>query len=168
VTGFIDGVAQFFTPTHLLAVVTLGLLIGQQGSRARGIVLAIFALGVTVGAIAIAAAVGETPAAMVLLAIAVFAEIMVTLARPTAPFISYAMSFATGAALGLNSPPQAIAISSAIAAQFATCVAAIGTLAAVMLIAVKAERPWERIGIRILGSWIAASAILVLALRLRR
>ena len=31
-----------------------------------------------------------------------------------------------------------------------------------------ATRPWQRIGVRIVGSWIAASAILVLALRLAR
>lgn len=42
------------------------------------------------------------------------------------------------------------------------------TLALVIAIATQATRPWQRIGIRIAGSWIAASAILVLALRLVR
>jgi len=35
-------------------------------------------------------------------------------------------------------------------------------------IATGADRPWQRIGLRVVGSWIAASAILVLALRLMR
>ena len=55
----------------------------------------------------------------------------------------------------------------------ATVLALAGTMitAAVTLILVAAitadrTRDWQRIGIRILGSWIAASAILVLALRL--
>ena len=42
------------------------------------------------------------------------------------------------------------------------------TLALVAAIAMHATRPWQRIGVRIVGSWIAASAILVLALRLAR
>jgi hypothetical protein len=32
----------------------------------------------------------------------------------------------------------------------------------------RSRRDWQRIGVRIAGSWIAASAILVLALRLAR
>ena len=44
----------------------------------------------------------------------------------------------------------------------------LGVLAFVTLIACKADRPWQRIGVRIAGSWIVASAILVLALRLTR
>jgi urease accessory protein len=166
VIGFIDALAQLFAPTHLLATIALGLLVGQQKMRVSGIALAASAFGLVAGSLAVAAAVRETPAAMVLLGIAALAGLVVVLARPLAPFVSYAMSFATGAALALNSPPQAIAISSAIVAQFATGIAALATLAAVMLIAAKAERPWQRIGIRILASWITASAILVLALRL--
>lgn len=30
------------------------------------------------------------------------------------------------------------------------------------------HKPWQRIGIRVFGSWIAASALLVLALAARR
>ena len=165
-TGFIEGVAQFLTPTHLLAIVALGLLVRQQKRRARGIALAACALGLVVGSLAIAASVRETPAAMVLLGIAALAGTMVVLALPLAWFLGYALSFTSGAAFALNSPPQAIALSSAIAAQFATGIAALATLAAVMLIAAHAERPWQRIGIRILGSWVTASAILALTLRL--
>ena len=47
-------------------------------------------------------------------------------------------------------------------------VAALAGLAFVAFIAMKAERPWQRIGLRSVGSWIAASAILVLALRFAR
>jgi hypothetical protein len=36
------------------------------------------------------------------------------------------------------------------------------------LIVTNAARPWQRIGVCIVGSWIAASTILVLALRLAR
>ena len=38
----------------------------------------------------------------------------------------------------------------------------------VIFISMHSKRSWQRIGVRIVGSWIAASAILVLALRLAR
>ena len=82
--------------------------------------------------------------------------------------LSDLLAFTAGAALALNSPPQAISIPSAIVMQFGTGLAALATLALVSFIANKANRPWQRIGIRIIGSWIAASAILVLALHLTR
>jgi hypothetical protein len=47
-------------------------------------------------------------------------------------------------------------------------VAAFVTLALVAFLASHAARPWQQIGVRVIGSWIAASAILVLALRLAR
>jgi hypothetical protein len=39
---------------------------------------------------------------------------------------------------------------------------------AVAAFSVRLHRDWQRLGARILGSWIAASAVLVLALRLLR
>src|SRR6185295_19681707 len=108
----------------------------------------------------------ETPAATVLLGLAAISGLIVVIAWPLPSLIRCALAFATGAALALNSPPQAITIPSAIAAQFGTGIAAVAALACVTVIATKAERPWQRIGVRTVGSWIAASAILVLALRL--
>ena len=167
-TSLTGALAQFFTPTHLLAVVALGLLAGQQPKRMPVVTLAAFALGLTIGSIIIATAVRETPAALALLAIAAFAAIMVVIALPTTTLVVYALAFGTGAALALNSPPQALTIPSAVAAQFGTGVAALGTLALVIGVAMHADRPWQRIGVRIAASWVAASTILVLALRLAR
>jgi hypothetical protein len=56
-----------------------------------------------------------------------------------------------------------------------TFLALIGTALSAMLLVVllaalppRFSRDWQRIGLRIVGSWIAASAVLVLALRLGR
>ena len=166
-TGLTGALAQFFTPTHLLAVVALGLLAGQHAKRMPVVTLAAFALGLAIGSIIIATAVRETPAALALLAIAAFAGIIVVIALPTT-LVVYVLAFAAGATLALNSPPQALTIPAAVAAQLGTGVAAVGTVALVTLVAMHADRPWQRIGVRIVASWIAASAILVLALRLAR
>jgi hypothetical protein len=78
------------------------------------------------------------------------------------------LAFATGVALALDTPPRAIGIAAAIASQIGTGAAAIAALVLVTSIAKGADRPWQRIGLRVACSWIAASAILVLALRLMR
>ncbi len=167
-TSLTGALAQFFTPTHLLAVVALGLLAGQHAKRIPVVTLAAFALGLAIGSIIVATAVRETPAALALLAIAAFAGSIVVIALPTKTPVVHVLAFAAGAALALNSPPQALTIPAAVATQLGTGVAAVATLALVTLIAMHADRPWQRIGVRIFASWITASAILVLALRLAR
>jgi hypothetical protein len=161
--GFVDGLTQFFLPTHLLAVGGLGLLIGQG---ARVPLLALFALGLAAGAIAIALALRETPAATALLAIAALASLFVVLAWVPPLLVSGTLTLAAGGAIALNAPPQALTIPAAIAAQAGTAVAALAALTLVALIGSAAVRPLQRIAVRVVGSWIAASAILVLALRL--
>ena len=164
IAPLLEGIWQFFVPTHLLAVGALGLLIGQ-GRRA--VLLAPFALGLAAGALAIASAVRETPAATALLAVAALAGILVVLAW-TSALLGTALAFAAGGAIALNSPPHALTIPAAIAMQAGAAVAAAAALALVAFIASRAERPWQQIGVRVVGSWITASAILVLALRLAR
>ena len=128
--------------------------------------LAPFALGLAAGSLVIASAMRETPAATALLAIAALAGILVVLAWAPPLWLSATLAFAAGCAIALNSPPHALTIPAAIAMQIGTAIAAFATLALVAFIAAAAQRPWQRIGVRIVGSWIAASAILVLALRL--
>jgi hypothetical protein len=164
IAPLLEGIWQFFVPTHLLAVGALGLLIGQ-GRRA--VLLAPFALGFAAGALVIATAVRETPAATALLAVAALAGLLVVLAW-TPALLGMALAFAAGGAIALNSPPHALTIPAAIAMQLGGAVAASATLALVAFIASRAARPWQRIGVRVVGSWITASAILVLALRLAR
>jgi urease accessory protein len=163
--ALLDGAAQFFLPSHLLAVVALGLLVGQG---ARALLLALFALGLAAGAVAIASAVRETPAATVLLGIAALAGVIVVLAWTPPWPLAGALALTAGSAIALNAPPHALTIPAAIATQVGTAMAALVTLALIASIGASAERPWQRIGVRIVGSWIAASAILALVLRLAR
>jgi urease accessory protein len=164
--GLADGMMQTVAPIHLLAVAAIGLLAGQGGRS--GLVPVLFAAGMLAGSLAIASAVRETPSAPALLAIAAFAGIVVAAAIALPSIPANLLAFATGVALALNAPPQAIGIPAAIASQIGTGIAATIGLALVASIAARAARPWQRIGVRVAGSWIAASAILVLALRLAR
>ena len=165
-TAFLGGFAQFFIPTHLLAVVALGLL-ARQPARHPAWAPALFAAGLVGGSLVVASAVRETPAAMALLMLATAAATLVIIAR-TSRWCSGALALATGVALPINAPPHEITIPAAVTAQIGFAVAAVATFALVVFVAMHATRPWQRIGVRILGSWIAASAILILALRLAR
>ena len=167
-TAFLGGLIQFFIPTHLLAVVALGLLAGQHTRPTRSDMPGMLVVGLVIGSAAIALAMRETPAASVLLLLAVLAASVVGVARPTPPSVGVLLAFGIGVALPLNAPPHEITIPAAIAAQIGFAVAALATFVLVTVVAMQATRPWQRIGVRIVGSWIAASAILVLALRLAR
>jgi len=141
-------------------------LLGQQG-RAR-LPLMAFAAALAAGLAAIAFAVGQTPAGNVVLLAAALIGILVALAMPLPLAVSTAFAAVTGAALGLDSPPQAISLAAATMTLIGTGIGACCALAIAVIAVRPLRRGWQRIGMRIVGSWIAASAILVLALRYAR
>ena len=167
-TAFIGGLTQFFVPTHLLAIVALGLLAGQHAQQFPVSSLAAFAIGLIVGSITVASAIRDNPASLGLLTLAAVAAGLVVTAYALPGWLAALMAFAAGSALPLNAPPHEITIANAVASQVGLALAAIIMLMLVTAIAMCATRPWQRIGLRIVGSWVAASAILVLALRLAR
>jgi hydrogenase/urease accessory protein HupE len=153
-------------PAHLLALLALGLLIGQQ----RAILPPCVGFATTLAAslTAIALAIGETAALDVLLAATALAGVLLALAKPLPTFLSTALAAITGGALGLDSPPEAISLAAANATLVGTGLGACLVLALVTAVGRCLTRWWQRIGMRIVGSWLAASAILVLALRFAR
>jgi len=165
--AFANGATQFFAPTHLLAVVALGLLVGQQ-ARLPVIPLAALAAGLAAGSVVVASAIRDNPAAPALLVLAAIAAGLTIIARPLPSWAAAGLGLAIGVALPLNAPPQEFTVHAAIVAQLGFALAAILAFALVTRVATLARVPWQRIGVRIVASWIAASAILVLALRLAR
>jgi len=167
-SAFVDGLAQFFIPTHLLAVAAVGVLAGQGASRFPFAVFGASAFGLAVGSVMVAAALRGQNTAPMLLGIAALFGIVIASAWPIPHRAIEIAASALGGILAFNAPPQAITIPSAVAEQVGTGVAMLATLALIAFIAMRADRPWQRIGLRVAGSWIAASAILALALRLAR
>src|SRR5262245_40242114 len=158
-------------PAHALALLAFGLLIGQQRAPWRLLALAAFVTGLAGGLAAIALAVGQTPAANFLLAAAGFAGLLVAIGRPPPALACTLLAAVAGVALGLDSPPEAISIAVATTMLIGTALGASVALALVVAGATYVDaQKWvaPRIGMRVLGSWIAASALLVLALRFAR
>ena len=100
--------------------------------------------------------------------LALVTGVLVALARPLPEATGCVLAVATGFAIALDSPPEVISVREANIMLIGTAFGASILLVAVVEAASRLTRNWQRIGARIFGSWIAASAILVLALRLVR
>lgn len=153
-------------PAHVLALTALGLLAGQQPPRTRRTVLASFAAGLAAGVGAIVSAFAADDPDMIVLACAAATALLVVAARPLPRGIPAAAAAVAGVAIILDSVPQEISVSATVLALGGTFVTALLALMLAAWLAARGMRPWQQVGIRILGSWIAASAILVLALRI--
>jgi urease accessory protein len=163
--ALVEGVLNpLLTPAHVLTLLALALCVGQH--KRRGAVLLIFALALAAGFLAIVLAIETTPARVVLLAVAAALGVMAAAAWTPRPLV-WLLAAIAGAALALDSPPQAVTIAAAYATLAGTTVGACAMLVVVATVAAYANANWQRLGMRIVGSWIAASAILVLAAQLR-
>ena len=166
--GFAGGLLHpLFVPAHALTLVGLGVLIGQQTGWGRAVVLvAIVALAAGLGVMTLGVVplfVGEA-----LLALAAVTGLLVALARPMPEIVGGVLATATGFLIALDSPPEVLSLREANLMLIGTGLGAALLLIVTSELARRLESAWPRIGLRILGSWVAASAILVLALRLAR
>jgi urease accessory protein len=163
-TGFADGLLNpLLVPTHFMGAAVLALLIGQQGWGHSVAVVYVFAILGALGAIALAYVPGLAQEG--LLAASATAGLLLAWARPLPLSVGVSLAGAVGLALALDSPPQAISIREANLALFGTAIGAAIVLLALVQVSSHFGRDWQRTGARVVGSWIAASAILALALR---
>jgi urease accessory protein len=168
IPGFPGGALHpVFVPAHLLAIVGVGFALGQLAAGSRPAVLSyIVALVAGLGLIAL----GFVPrlAGEALLILAGVAGGLVALARPLPRPAACVLAGCAGLAIGLDSPPEVVSVREANWMLIGTGFGATVTLIVVVEIASRLTRPVLRTGARILGSWVAASAILVLALGVAR
>jgi hypothetical protein len=156
------------TPTHGLALLGLGLLIGQQPASQRLLPQLLFASALAAGLIALAFAVGETPASDVLLAGVAISGALVAAAFPLPLLVVGLLAVVMGAAIGLDSPPEVISYQEALVMLIGTGLGGSIALGLVVGGAARMAGDWQRIGVRLLGSWTAASALLAIAVRFAR
>jgi hypothetical protein len=154
------------TPAHIMAVLALGTLIGRQGLQRSAI--GAYAVAVLAGLAEIALAYVPTVAQESVLAATAVTGLLLALARPLPEWIVALLAAAVGYSLALNSPPEALSLAQANMQLAVTAVVAIAAVWLIASVANRLTRDWQQLGARILGSWIAASAILVLALMLFR
>lgn len=168
VSGFPGGLLHpLLVPAHALLLLTLGLLAGQQTSAHRRILLPLFSAALIAAIAFIAAAVALDTHNAILWLCAV-GGVLVALARPLPPLLPAALLVAGAAALMLDSVPGLLSVRDTLMALSGTAVSALALFTLVVALSARANQPWQMTGRRILGSWAAAGAILVLALRLAK
>lgn len=168
ISGFFGGVLHpGFVPAHLMAVLALGILIGQQSRRRDWAQIAfVVALMAGLGVLTLGVAPAWTGEAVLLAALV--SGLLAALARPLPAVVGALLAAIVGITIGLDSPPEVPSVHEANLILIGTALG--GTLLVLSIGEVSAHltHPWQRIGARVLGSWIAASAVLVLAWLLTR
>jgi urease accessory protein len=168
VPGFFGGLIHpAFVTAHLMALLGIGILIGQQaiGEREWGRATPaafIVALIVSLAVLTLGVVPPWTGPAVLLLAL--ISGVLTALARPLPEAAGCALSAVTGIAIGLDSPPEVLSVRTANLMLIGTAFGGTLLLVIIVEIATRLTHPWQRVGARVLGSWIAASALLVLAL----
>lgn len=157
-----------FVPAHLLGVLTLGVLFAQQ--EVQRVQFAVIAFFVTLAAGLVSTAmVPPVDVEIPLLLAAALGGILVAAAvtMPVAALVVVGAAF--GALLGLDSAQPQLAGAGQMAALLGTAISASLSMMYAMVFAEWfSKRPWQRIGLRVAGSWAAASALLVLTLAFAR
>lgn len=170
----IAGIGDFYNgmlhplrvPAHLLAVLAVGLLIGQQRSRALQPAALAYLAATTTGLVGagLGFVVGLQP---LLLAGAAVCGLLVAW-RPVLPvWIGVALGGLIGFAIGLDSGPNLLELQAKIAALLGAGITVyLVFLYATALADRLSARHWQQVAVRVVGSWIAAIALLVLSLSL--
>jgi len=167
--GFFGGVLHpMLVPSHLLSIVATGLLVGQQMPRRPWLAPASYGIGMAAGFAAIVSAVAIQWTGELVLAAGAVTGALVALASPLPKILVKALGFATGLAVALDSAPQVISVQEGDLILIGTFCGASILMLVVIESAIMLWRDWQRLALRIAGSWIAASATMGLALGLAR
>ena len=163
---FYNGVLHpLLVPAHVLLILATGLFLGQRGPRENRLALPAFLLAAAAGlALAGSPMAPDTVRALLLAGTMAIGLLIAVGRRAPLPLYPAAGAFA-GLFLGLDSTPEALEGRERILALVGTGVGLnLWLIYACGIADFFSKKPWQRIGLRILGSWVAASSLLVLAL----
>ncbi len=167
---FYNGILHpLFVPAQVLLVVALGLLIGQRGVARQLPAVVAYALAVFTGLVLTGAWLRTSLQGLELaiLGAALVLALLVVVARPLPRPLVVLLAAGTGLLLGLDSLQEGSSGRARAVALFGSGISLYLLLLYPMALAERFEgHRWLRIGTRVLGSWISASALLVLALAL--
>lgn len=165
VGAFYNGMLHpLIVPSHALAAVAVGLICGQHAPRVSRTALPAFAAGLALGLLA-PPLLAPATAATVLIALAAASGGAVALGAPLRLLLTVLAALA-GLALGIDTRADAGAAPLPLPEAAGIFLGAVLAVVIVGGMAARLTRGWQRIGLRALGSWIAAAAMLVLALSL--
>lgn len=169
----VEGMNEFYNgilhpllvPAQLLLILAAGLFLGQRGPRENRLALPAYFLASAAG-LALSGLGMRFDAVDGFLLAGTMAIGLLTAVGRKAPLPLYPAAGAfAGLFLGLDSTPEALAGRERMLALLGSGVGLnLWLIYACGIADFFSRKPWQRIGLRILGSWLAASSILVLAL----
>lgn len=165
IDSFFNGVLHpVFVPAHFLLLMALGLYLGQRGARNNQRPLLVFVIASVAGLVLAWFAIGS---GMEKLLLGLTLLLGLLIAANLGPGIAFSVLIAAvaGLLIGMDSTQESLAGMDRFVSLFGTGVAIYFLILYPIAIAEWAVgRTWEKIGIRIAGSWIAAAALMVLVL----
>lgn len=161
----------FISPAHLVALLALGLAIGQRAQRGaadlallKPPLLALLAATVAALAITLAGVWGDPDTDRVLLVLAAATGMAVAAAwGPPLPVLM-ALAGAVAVAVLIASAPTGVDAAARRTSLIGTSAVTVFLVSYVAVMVAVAQRAWLHIAVRVFGSWLAAAALLVLAL----
>lgn len=165
-SSFVNGLVHpFVIPAHVISILMLGMFVGQHGSGAMKWSLAAFMLSVITGLL-LTLWWSNVQLQILILVACVLLGLAVAIARPLRLAWLVGIIVVVGLMLGLDSPQSELPGRERMAALFGTLLGCFFSLVYIAAITEILQRQWQKIGVRILGSWGAASALMVLTLLL--
>lgn len=150
-------------PPHLMALIALGLLIGQHGAAKSSHASIALVVALAGGLLLVGTGNGASTDTLLLVCTGIVASLVIA-ARPYPKLFLGAVAGVVGLTLGLGSDPEGVTGSTQWV--FLSGVLAGASLCCLWLAVMTelATRPWMKIAVRVIASWLAVSALLVLAL----
>jgi urease accessory protein len=169
VGGFEGGVLHpLLVLSHAPALIALGLLLSKQPVGRRFVLIAAFLAAMAMAFGLVTLACGTDRAELVVLALAVIAGLVLASGWNAPLAVTALIAICLGGAILFDSVPAVPTVWETVITLCGTALSATALIAVTAFASAALPAFWQRIGIRVAGSWIAASAILVLALRLAK
>lgn len=158
------------TPAHLIVLVALGLLLGQQGVRHWTLNFPSFAVTLVAGLLLSNVYGNPFPLDnnLILLVVALLAGLLAVVAYPLPRWLVWLLVVKAGTMIGLDTVPTVLPGIAAHKIYLTLAGSALSSCALLLGLSVFSfylSKLWEGIAVRVLGSWVTASAVLTLALR---
>ncbi len=162
---FINGLVHpFISFPHLLIALGLGLLVGRQGETTEPFLIGVFMVALVVGLVCATFSVGFA-AESALLSGAVLLGLTLVIGRPVPIYVLTAAIVALCVLMGLDFAAETAQSKAGL--NLGTGVSLYLIFLASMVSAGKLnKKDLGRIGLRIIGSWVATSSLLALSLRI--
>lgn len=173
----IEGIGDFLaglvhpvtTPSHVLLLLGLGLLLGQHPPLNLKGPMLVFGSVSALALLLTCTGWVSNVYPPVLLGLALGAAVMVALEKPIPPTGLYLLLAGAATALGLDSAVESSSIATVLKTLAGTWISLTVLLADIAIYAsFCARKLWLKVGIRVMGSWIIAVSLLVLAFSLRK